>query len=62
MPIPNSFIDEAAMKPEGVPIEYVKPDFAKKPLGLEVEEITAEEFIEARETAAAKRNVGEANS
>lgn len=46
----NSFIDEAAMKPEGEPLEYIKPTFPNiDSRGLVVKDISIEEYNQARQ-------------
>lgn len=51
MDIHKHFTDEAIIKPEGVPIEYVRPTFEHPAVGLETSEATWEEFVAARESA-----------
>lgn len=44
------FTDESIIKPEGVPVEYVRPTFERPATGLEVKEITWEEYLAAKES------------
>lgn len=55
-PVNDGFIDDSVRKQghNGEPIEWVKPDFTL-PHGMLVEEITLDEFLEARKMAEALR-------
>lgn len=55
-PVNDGFIDDTVRKQgrNGGPVEWVKPDFTL-PHDIQVEEITLDEFLEARKIAEALR-------